>query len=56
MMESLGGVGLSNVPGGARKKRSITSRRPRSDSQALSDFRDISSLSSTPPSDTVSFK
>ncbi|KAK2639625.1 hypothetical protein Ddye_027420 [Dipteronia dyeriana] len=49
-MEGLGRIGFSNVPGAARKKRSNSSRRPRSDSQALSDFRDVSSLSSTPPS------
>ncbi|XP_031266494.1 uncharacterized protein LOC116124871 [Pistacia vera] len=50
-MEGLGGLRFSNVTGAARKKRSNTYRRPRNDSQQLSDFRDISSLSSTPPSD-----
>ncbi|KAK0600824.1 hypothetical protein LWI29_018742 [Acer saccharum] len=32
-MEGLEGIGFSNVPGAARKKRSNSSRRPRSDTR-----------------------
>ncbi|KAJ8771841.1 hypothetical protein K2173_027018 [Erythroxylum novogranatense] len=46
------GFGFSEARSAIRKKRSNTSRRPRSDSQQPSDYYDISSLSSTPPSDT----
>ncbi|KAK7269600.1 hypothetical protein RIF29_22333 [Crotalaria pallida] len=54
-MEDLGGTplfdGLSNA---ARKKRSQTSRRPRPDSQPVSDGRDLALSSLTPPSDDIS--
>ncbi|XP_062002873.1 uncharacterized protein LOC133720538 [Rosa rugosa] len=50
-MESFGGLGFSEVNSAARRKRSNTSRRPRNESQLPLDYRDISSLSSTPPSD-----
>ncbi|KAF8401324.1 hypothetical protein HHK36_012258 [Tetracentron sinense] len=56
-MEGLGpfgGSAFSGVGNNARKKRSNTSRRPRPESQPHSDSRDLSSLSSTPPSDNVS--
>ncbi|KAJ6694451.1 hypothetical protein OIU85_005163 [Salix viminalis] len=39
-----------------RKKRSNTSRRPRNDSHTPSDYVDVSSLSSTPPSETNMIK
>ncbi|KAG8479305.1 hypothetical protein CXB51_029789 [Gossypium anomalum] len=50
-MESLGSLGFSNVSTATRKKRSSVSRRPRSESQPHTEFHDLSSLSSTPPSD-----
>ncbi|GLT66256.1 hypothetical protein SLA2020_386300 [Shorea laevis] len=50
-MEGFGGLGFSNVSSATRKKRSSTSRRPRNEAQQQSEFHDISSLSSTPPSD-----
>ncbi|XP_022719537.1 uncharacterized protein LOC111277383 [Durio zibethinus] len=50
-MEGFGALGFSNVSSATRKKRSSTSRRPRSESQPHSEFHDFSSLSSTPPSD-----
>ncbi|XP_050381899.1 uncharacterized protein LOC126798866 [Argentina anserina] len=50
-MESFGGLGFGDVNSAARRKRSNTSRRPRNESQFPLDHRDISSLSSTPPSD-----
>ncbi|XVF05941.1 hypothetical protein REPUB_Repub06bG0005300 [Reevesia pubescens] len=51
-MEGFGGLGFSNVSSATRKKRSSTYRRPRSESQPHSEFNDVSSLSSTPPSDS----
>lgn len=54
IMEGFGSFGFSDKSSAVRKKRSNTSRRPRNDSQIPSDYRDISSLSSTPPSDNVS--
>lgn len=48
-MEGFGGLGFSNVGGAARKKRSSTSRRPRNEGHP--EFHEVSSLSSTPPSD-----
>ncbi|XP_057960449.1 uncharacterized protein LOC131152671 isoform X2 [Malania oleifera] len=48
-MKGFGGFGFSSISNNVKKKR--TSRRPRSDSQHFSDNRDVSSLSSTPPSD-----
>lgn len=53
-MEDFGSLGLSDVSSAVRKKRSNTFRRPRNDSQLPLDYRDISSLSSTPPSDDIS--
>ncbi|EOY11665.1 HIT zinc finger,PAPA-1-like conserved region, putative [Theobroma cacao] len=50
-MEGFGGLGFSNVSNATRKRRSNTSRRPRSESQPQSELHDFSSLSSTPPSD-----
>ncbi|XP_077240774.1 uncharacterized protein LOC143881543 [Tasmannia lanceolata] len=47
--EGLGFDGVSTV----RKKRSNTSRRPRTDSQQFFEGRETSTLSSTPPSDNV---
>lgn len=48
-MEGFGGLGFRNVGGSARKKRSSTSRRPRNEGHP--EFHEVSSLSSTPPSD-----
>ncbi|KAH7542953.1 hypothetical protein FEM48_Zijuj02G0130100 [Ziziphus jujuba var. spinosa] len=53
-MEGYGSLGFSDVNSAVRKKRSNTFRRPRNDSQVPLDYRDISSLSSTPPSDDSS--
>ncbi|KAF5454189.1 hypothetical protein F2P56_023872 [Juglans regia] len=53
-MEGFGSFGFSDKNSAVRKKRSNTSHRPRNDSQMPSDYHDISSLSSTPPSDNVS--
>ncbi|PPD67152.1 hypothetical protein GOBAR_DD35969 [Gossypium barbadense] len=50
-LKSLRGLGFSNVSTATRKKRSSVSRRPRSESQPHTEFHDLSSLSSTPPSD-----
>lgn len=47
-------MGFSDVNSAVRKKRSNTFRRPRNDSQVPLDYHDISSLSSTPPSDDLS--
>lgn len=44
---------LEGIGNTIRKRRSHTSRRPRPESQPLSDGRDISFLSSTPPSDDI---
>lgn len=46
-MEAFRGFGFSSISNNIKRKRSSTSRRPRTDSQP---FPDISSLSSTPPS------
>lgn len=54
IMEAFGSFGLSDKNSAVRKKRSNTFRRPRNESQLPPDSRDISSLSSTPPSDNVS--
>ncbi|KAH9689674.1 PAPA-1 domain-containing protein [Citrus sinensis] len=54
-MEDFRGLRFSNATG-ARKKRSNISRRPWNDLQPLSDFRDLSSFSSTPPSENVSMQ
>lgn len=53
-MEGVGSLGFSDVSSSVRKKRSNTFRRPRNDSPLPMDHRDLSSLSSTPPSDDVS--
>ncbi|XP_059652287.1 uncharacterized protein LOC132299588 [Cornus florida] len=53
-MESFQGFGFGDVSKAMRKKRSNAFRRPRNESQPLPDYRDNSSLSSTPPSDNVS--
>ncbi|XP_021898802.1 uncharacterized protein LOC110815346 isoform X1 [Carica papaya] len=53
-MEGLGGLGFGNMSSSVRKKRSNTSRRPWNDSQPHSEFQEVSSLSSTPPSENVS--
>lgn len=52
-MEGLGGVGFTDTVSTFKKKRSNTSRRPRGDTRQHSDYRDISSLSSTPPSENA---
>ncbi|GAY54358.1 hypothetical protein CUMW_156140 [Citrus unshiu] len=54
-MEDFRGLRFSNATG-ARKKRSNISRRPWNDLQPLSDFRDLSSFSSTPPSENNMIK
>ncbi|XP_034912842.1 uncharacterized protein [Populus alba] len=48
------GFGFSDASSAVRKKRSNTSRRPRNESHAPSGYIDVTSLSSTPPSETVS--
>ena len=53
-MEDFGSLGLSDVSSVVRKKRSNTFRRLRNDLQFPLDYSDISSLSSTPPSDDIS--
>lgn len=53
-MEGFGGFGFNGIGSTARKRRSNTSRRPRNESQSFSDYRDVSSWSSTPPSDHMS--
>ncbi|KAG2694616.1 hypothetical protein I3760_08G154000 [Carya illinoinensis] len=53
-MEAFGSFGLSDKNSTVRKKRSNTFRRPRNESQLPPDYHDISSLSSTPPSDNAS--
>ncbi|KAJ6380390.1 hypothetical protein OIU76_016952 [Salix suchowensis] len=50
------GFGFSDSNSAVRKKRSNTSRRPRNDSHTPSDYVDVSSLSSTPPSETNMIK
>ncbi|CAN0897261.1 hypothetical protein LINGRAHAP2_LOCUS19018 [Linum grandiflorum] len=50
------GFGFSDASSAVRKKRSSTSRRPRPESQLPSDPYDVSSLSSTPPSDNNTLK
>lgn len=50
------GFGFSDSNSAVRKKRSNTSRRPRNDSHTPSDYIDVSSLSSTPPSETNMMK
>ncbi|KAF6170946.1 hypothetical protein GIB67_014763 [Kingdonia uniflora] len=50
-MDGFGTSGFDNIGNTVRKKRSNTSRRPRSDSQPFPDNR---SLSSTPPSENAS--
>ncbi|KDP23390.1 hypothetical protein JCGZ_23223 [Jatropha curcas] len=46
------GFGFSDASSAVRKRRSSTFRRPRNESQPPSDYQDISSLSSTSPSDS----
>ena len=53
-MEDFGGTRFDGLSNAVRKKRSLTSRRPRPDSQPVPDGHDLSPLSSTPPSDDVS--
>lgn len=50
-MEELGGSQFDGLSNAVRKRRSQTSRRPRPDSQPISEGHDLSPLSSTPPSD-----
>lgn len=51
-MEGFGGFSFNGIGSAVRKKRSNTSRRPCTDSKPISDYCDMSSLSSTPPSDS----
>uniref|UniRef100_A0A5B7A473 Putative triadin n=1 Tax=Davidia involucrata TaxID=16924 RepID=A0A5B7A473_DAVIN len=53
-MEEFGSPRFEGIRNTIRKKRSQTSRRPRSESQPFPETRDRSPLSSTPPSDDVS--
>ncbi|KAK9282391.1 hypothetical protein L1049_005308 [Liquidambar formosana] len=53
-MEELGGTRFDGINNAVRKKRSQTSRRPRPDSQPVSESHDRSPVSSTPPSDDLS--
>ncbi|RQO89870.1 hypothetical protein POPTR_005G014000v4 [Populus trichocarpa] len=50
------GFAFSDASSAVRKKRSNTSRRPRNESHAPSGYIDVSSLSSTPPSETNMMK
>ncbi|XP_061350122.1 uncharacterized protein LOC133295326 [Gastrolobium bilobum] len=50
-MEDLGGTRFDGLSNAVRRKRSQTSRRPRPDSQPVSEGHDLSPLSSTPPSE-----
>ncbi|KAI4349747.1 hypothetical protein L6164_010306 [Bauhinia variegata] len=50
-MEDLGGTRFGGLSNAVRRKRSQTSRRPRPDSQPVSEGHDLSPWSSTPPSD-----
>lgn len=52
-MEDLNSSRFEGIGNTVRRRRSHTSRRPRPESQPLSEGRDISSLSSTPQSDDV---
>lgn len=52
-MEELGSSRFEGIGNTVRRRRTNTSRRPRPESQPVSDGRDISSLSSTPPSDDM---
>ncbi|XP_021770059.1 protein IWS1 homolog [Chenopodium quinoa] len=52
-MEENNSSRFESIGNTVRKRRSHTSRRPRPESQPLSDGRDVSSLSSTPPSDDI---
>ncbi|WVZ05633.1 hypothetical protein V8G54_018979 [Vigna mungo] len=50
-MEDLGGTRFDGLSNAVRRKRSQTSRRPRPDSQPVSDSHELSPLSSTPSED-----
>ena len=50
-MEDLGGTRFDGLSHAVRRKRSRTSRRPRPDSQPVSEGHELSPLSSTPPSE-----
>lgn len=52
-MEGVEGLPFTALANAAKKKRSSSSRRPRSDAEVFTDYRDLSSLSSTPPSDST---
>ncbi|XP_054800973.1 uncharacterized protein LOC129305083 [Prosopis cineraria] len=52
-MEDLGGTRFDGINNAVRKRRSQTSRRPRPDSQPVSEGHDLHHLSSTSPSDEV---
>jgi len=51
LMEDLGGTRFDGLSNAVRRKRSQTSRRPRPDSQPVSDGQELSPLSSTPSED-----
>ncbi|XP_068662354.1 uncharacterized protein [Aristolochia californica] len=53
-MEALGGSAFDSTVAVTKKRRSNTSRRPRSDSHSFFETREISPSSSTPPSDNAS--
>ncbi|XP_027350586.1 uncharacterized protein KIAA1211 homolog isoform X2 [Abrus precatorius] len=50
-MEDLGGSRFDGLSNAVRRKRSQTSRRPRPDSQPVSEGQELSPMSSTPPSE-----
>ncbi|KAK4273289.1 hypothetical protein QN277_021718 [Acacia crassicarpa] len=52
-MEDLGGTRFAGISNAVRKRRSQTSRRPRPDSQPISEGHDLYPMSSTSPSDDV---
>ncbi|KAL1350911.1 hypothetical protein HN51_014883 [Arachis hypogaea] len=50
-MEDLGGTRFDSLNNAVRRRRSQTSRRPRPDSQPVSEEQELSPLSATPPSE-----
>ncbi|MED6168557.1 hypothetical protein PIB30_012829 [Stylosanthes scabra] len=53
-MEDLGGTRIDGLNNAVRRRRSQTSRRPRPDSQPVSEGQELSPLSATPPSEDAS--
>ncbi|MED6147656.1 hypothetical protein PIB30_045826 [Stylosanthes scabra] len=53
-MEDLGGTRIDGLNNAVRRRRSQSSRRPRPDSQPVSEGQELSPLSATPPSEDAS--